>query len=1165
MTQMVETLVNSQYNKLRNTSGAPASWAGDQYITFDPCDVVFAARVNGAIAGSTPFAQITYDTVTTGAYTDIEVGQVVIVSPTSNNRNPSALRLRVRKAPTSSVLYINEISYAIADDSYIWVLNTYDPIDKLARPTSTTVQAKDYEQTYANLPPTVRGLQTGYAGFVDSSSSKYRLALSITADIGASGSTISSYAWTFKAATYTVISGSLTAAAVTVDLTAGWQWAKLVVTDSNGQTCTRHFAIAAHDYSSYPTNSIAFNGASINGTRDNGWSATFDAFDGVSDVLNGTFCIIWTDQYYNGTRGAAVGSGVDMIGWLEGENNSGSSDVEYSFSSQVQFRVSGVAARMQQVEAQMLAVRQESSPDEWDEIANLTPWRAVIHYLHRHTTILTLCDWYDDDRSTTWQFPYVAPQNTNIFESMQNIASAINARLEFSPTGAIMMRRDVRFASSATRAALTANADFTDADFIEIVDYSFEHWDKVGKVDYAGAFYNISSGNAQAYRSRAPGFAQGYGSGTTSLENQILAAGSDGLTASAELSQRAGNALSIENETVKMALKQPDGYYWLIPTFAETYTLTADTTYNRRNISLTTSVKWLCESVNFTHNNEKGSREVSSGFTSLTPIGDVGDNVPPINEGEIPSFELPPLEPFPEIIAPEIGWLLEEVPNPEAIKPPAGEIASKDGNTVLWWNTGGTGLWITRNYVKLRSPQWKNITPSLASGYTIQQAIFSPFYTSSVVPIYVLASNGTNSRVYYTENALSGDLVWSEGASFSGVYDTIRAASTEGSVLVESPSDDTTWTNTSDFTISSTEGGWYAPGDGLGGGGSYSAGVGWVSTIGSDNYNHVILRRDFPEDTTIDTVDVYISYDPGGPTGSGLSVIYQLLDGGNVAILTSPGGVDPVFSSSLAFTADGLKIDMKACNGGGSPCSLNCTVSKIIVTGTGPNPFGGSGSAAVRVSSDFGDTFGSGVSVGTSAGAVGVADLQYIGTVSYAAASGKVRKASTIGGAYSDHTTYTGQPVCVVIPWGTQNSSSINNLNIASPDYVVAETIGKLWWVTGAASKTDITPSGVTSFNSNNCISTWLGTYLRVIGVVSGTPHLFTSTNGGTSWTDRGAVSNAAFIRGRKKRKSSIDTLAIKQLFITGGSTLKYSGSNGATLVNRTEPSSSGAGLDVLG
>lgn len=225
----------------------------------------------------------------------------------------------------------------------------------------------------------------------------------------------------------------------------------------------------------------------------------------------------------------------------------------------------------------------------------------------------------------------------------------------------------------------------------------------------------------------------------------------------------------------------------------------------------------------------------------------------------------------------------------------------------------------------------------------------------------------------------------------------------------------------------------------------------------------------------------------------------------------------------------------------------------------------------IQYSTDRGATYAGSQSPGASPGTVGGFDVQRAGTVSYAAIDDAVVKASTFGGIYSAFIATTGAaPVCVIVPYYTRNSTTVKNTTGATPECLVAldqadSDGGTLYWVAGDGTKTDITPTAGMTFDSPNCVTTSYGTHIAVFGKVGGVYHLYTSTNGGTSWTDRGVLTAPHFIRTRRNDTRAKAGGNKGQLFITDGNTILYSRDWGATLHARTMPVTGVLGLDIAG
>src|SRR5690349_19660314 len=93
-------------------------------------NIVFQAMINQNFDSLDSVVQVVYDTVTTGAYTDILPGMCIWFGDTIGSYNRGFAR--VRKAPTSDTLYIGEESeldlkinlyITVVDDFLIWPRN----------------------------------------------------------------------------------------------------------------------------------------------------------------------------------------------------------------------------------------------------------------------------------------------------------------------------------------------------------------------------------------------------------------------------------------------------------------------------------------------------------------------------------------------------------------------------------------------------------------------------------------------------------------------------------------------------------------------------------------------------------------------------------------------------------------------------------------------------------------------------------------------------------------------------------------------------------------------------------------------------------------------------------------------------------------------------------
>lgn len=222
--------------------------------------------------------------------------------------------------------------------------------------------------------------------------------------------------------------------------------------------------------------------------------------------------------------------------------------------------------------------------------------------------------------------------------------------------------------------------------------------------------------------------------------------------------------------------------------------------------------------------------------------------------------------------------------------------------------------------------------------------------------------------------------------------------------------------------------------------------------------------------------------------------------------------------------------------------------------------------AAVRYSSDFGQTFGSANLVGTLSSAAGGFDRIVIGNASLAAVDTEVKKATTLGGAYSSESngsTPGTYPLAILVPAGQKGSASNNNISTATPQYIFATpatfSSKSVVWVT--SSQVDITPTLSSNPGlavSPDCLAAWRGSALFAVLSFGGTRRLMYYN--GTSWTDRGAVgANATMVKVRRR------ATAPGQVYIADGGVVKYSGNLGATVVSKSTPAGTLRGVEAWG
>lgn len=812
-------LTSDQLELLRGATGTVPTFASNQFIVLCPNENVFAARVNQSTF-ATAFATVTFDTVTTGAYTDIQDGMTVLISHTNDRRAAFFVgRARANNSgtvSTSTVLNINETSADIDDNDYLFVLDDYRVHDRLARQVSG-VQQKDYDLTFAQLKPLITNLQSAYVGIATGSPTPtFSVSFAADAIAGTSGATISSYLYTTPDGSVTA--GSLSTANVTIAFPVGFRWVTLAVTDSGSRTATRRIPVwsVPSDFSSVVT--LGFSGASF--SRGDGGDASVEAFSGIDTVLDNTLAVVFSQNYYNGSQ-TDIFTNIDFIGRIRRETDNTTADATYSQVQKASLELEGALSQFSRIEHLPFTLTDKASPTLWDQITALTIWRAILHTLQRHSTYLELFALDFDSTDTTFRYLALPTQGGNILSVIQDLASSINASIEVAPTGETQVVRNANYLTGGQRAALPTILNGTMQDLINIDSLNVSEVDTTGKIQGSGGFYNSTSGKVTPLLSLAPGMAQGIGEGITTFARQVLAANQTQAAAQSELNTRTGHEYEARRrEVTTMSLTLPAGYNWIVPSRAAWYTWTIPATENTGGRAFTSSDRWQCIGLSTQQDNAIGKPTVQAQFR-LETSGAPGQTVvyPPITQIPPTLPTVPTIPPFPTIPPPP-DISLPTDPTPEDAPPYPSTPVATNGNLVATWST--TQVWVAPDVFLTNAPAWTEITPTTSLG------IIQNFQWEGLGSLgaYLLTTDGTDSMFHYTTDATNPGAVWVD-TSVTGVYERIRVGSTQGQVYIQGQADTTPCTSWTELQFGTTFDGEFggkqrftsgAPGEGVGDG-----------------------------------------------------------------------------------------------------------------------------------------------------------------------------------------------------------------------------------------------------------------------------------------------------------------------------------------------------------
>lgn len=613
-------LTVDQYNLVLS-----GGYRGADYIIACPNTVIFAARVNGTPSTSV-FAQFNYDTVTTGAYTDIAIGQAVLISHTSNIREAFS-RGRVRKTPTALTLYINECSDAIVDNDYIFVVDTYDVVEKLRHGAFA-----DWDVAFHKVPPIVKGLQSAYVKLTTASSAS--LSLSPVGQALTKSATISSYAWSIPGVTYTT--GSAATQNIVITVPSGHRWGRLTVTDSNGVSNWFVFQIIVGDPQADTFFRLCHEPPDIAADWQTGYTASTQYWNGVDDLLDMTRIVIVSQETYN--DGAPDWGSVRFVGYFADDKQNITGDETYAQLIDADITLSGFLPLAGELTFSPIAVRHDTTPTAWDEIHTPTPQRIVTHILAVHSTLFNLCacDFGTiDDTYFTGDFN-VAPES--LMDAVQTVLEEINGQLTQDAAGQLVLERNANFLSDADRDALDTVTP-TSLTLGEGMRFSLQHGHqrKVGSVEVGFAVFNTTTNTRYFLRANAPANGAGRGQEHRSIQSQLLAANTVTLDAAPEAGDRAGHWLEWLNPTDTMSIDLDDGLGFLSPSAAQWYTFTIPASNWIRGLGIDSATRWLLTRISVRVNAD-GTRSNQGEFRRETRGGTANIQVslvPSVTETEL--------------------------------------------------------------------------------------------------------------------------------------------------------------------------------------------------------------------------------------------------------------------------------------------------------------------------------------------------------------------------------------------------------------------------------------------------------------------------------------------------------------------------------------------------
>jgi len=361
--------------------------------------VIFRARVNQVFIAWDSISQLTFDTVTLGAYTDL-LPQMEIWIGTTDGACDVA-RLRIRKAATSSVIYFNESSDAIImDNHYISGVLDVSPRAKHIWLNSNGDAFIDRDEAYTDqhrywLPVPVLGTHAVAELTGDD------VAINFDAyDSWCQGDSIWKHDWT------ALNGGSIATttpggrpdrekATLTIDA-AGTYWIRDRVTSYTYTKVNDAYRLVYVHDATHPPYSAQVSSGFLTGSADDYFTGKITLMgDDFSAIVDRALIILFTADYFSAQPGV-LGQITDrenilFMGWVRGETI----QENQMDGGALELDIAGPGWWLENQESFPHGVEYSAKTAlDWVEIKDLTPQKAYTDYLLYRTNLTSIIDCY---------------------------------------------------------------------------------------------------------------------------------------------------------------------------------------------------------------------------------------------------------------------------------------------------------------------------------------------------------------------------------------------------------------------------------------------------------------------------------------------------------------------------------------------------------------------------------------------------------------------------------------------------------------------------------------------------------------------------------------------------------------------------------------------------
>lgn len=1105
--------------------------------------VVATALVNQSQFGF-PVAQITIDNTSAG-WGNIKIGMTVHIAGYGY--------FRIRKLPTSSILYLQELgtggsgvslvpssintSTIPSDNAVITVYDRYDIWSVLPRiDFETGTIYEDYDLTVGTFntsPPPIVNISINNTGghYATKIADNETVLISCVATVYHWVGSSATYSWTYPAS-WTSVSGA-SSSTLTGTAPAGNYSVSLTVTSNTGAVFTATRFIWVCDDTTNPPISIPYPESDNRDRMGRKLSISFPDTD-ASTLTLGSMVHYFEVASWNGTNVSSAST--QFTGWVRGRNYEQTGNLQGST-----WQIVSPSFLLEEIESQSVYFEANNAPSKWSELLPALCSESFLAWWllnQRSGNIARLFNFTVSSLAAAGQrLPAWQIDKGTLLSQLNKLATEIG-NFGCNSSGEFFFLKHPSFIAYASRTNVPIRDTLTSALWSAYSLQVKEFYD-ISQVRGEAFSWDGSAVNPVPYLADAPS-SGGQGKSTQKLSGMIV-------DSQATLNQIVGDYHAyLNNPYPDLTITIPGNRDVYEP--AEMYFISVSVSASESADNVGWTRKGVLISVDKKIEKDgavsialKMELETSgaAGITIEVPIPNPNIFTPP----EYPPITYPPIEIYPPIIP----------ITPPVITKPNEPSVPTDGNSILLCESGA--LYTTINALS-NSVTWVDITPTDLGSFEIQQAIHDPqndFHRGA----YLLASDGTNSKIWYTSDVYATTVSWTGGTAYAGNYRKIEGVKGAGGKVVVYQPNSISYSTPGSVTID-FDGAYsnYSTNGTEGSGGNPGNKVSKSGGIGVNNYSSgLMITINFSWGATVTNVNYQFKTTPSGYFHRRRIRLYDQF---NTVIyesdLSTPFGATGWSNNNWATgTVTGVyKVTIEMTGVTAAPATA-IDVDNVAVEGN----IGSVGTAKIAYSEDYGVTFQTPVSLGVGV-ETGAFSLGRFGKSSLGGAQEIVYLAEGYNESYSSYILFSGQsPRGILIPWFKIGSNVDTNYGTI-PNFIYGTTAAynSHYLHLDTGTHTGISPSGTTYPISRFALASWKGTQLFALLEKSGATHLYTGTLTSTAWTatDRGAVTGAISIN--ILRMSGVTNLSSRKfIFACGSAGLKYSGDGGATITTLTPPS----------